>query len=958
MFIDWQENCLIRIVARRGSAILCALFVLWISAASQAAVPSAQQMQMLDQLSPGQQAELLQTFKKTPGTDKVIPLEQPEVVVPVPMREDAVMEPAMVDNALKPFGYDLFAGVPTTFSPVTEIPIPIEYVIGPGDTVQVQLYGKENQQHELMVNREGLLRFPGIGPIAVTGMRFDELKNDLQRRIKKQMPGVQIHVSLGELRSMRIFVLGDVNRPGAYTVSSLSTMTNALFVSGGVRPIGSLRNVQLKRRGKLIQPLDLYDLLLRGDTSADARIQPGDVIFVPPVGDTVSVDGEVRRPAIYELKKERTIQQVLTMAGGMLPTAYQVKSQLERINAMGEKSVIDIDLSSALSVAQPVSNGDVLRVYSVLDDMENAIFIAGHVQRPGELQWHANMRVSDVLPSIKALLPEPDLRMVLIRRERQPDRIIEVLVSRLDKIFATPGSAADLTLQSRDRIFVFGLSSEAEQQRNDMLATLVQELRQQANFEHPETIVQIAGNLRWPGEYPLAAQMRLRDLLRFAGDITANSDTRYVLLMRKDTQGRYLAAQSFDISIPDSAQDNLAAGNPLLSPRDEVYVFSKDDDRSVLLGSVIVQIKEQANSGAPTAVVRVSGLVKSPGEYPLEKNMGVADLLRAAGGLTESAYTLEAELSRYHIDQEKGRLTHHVSIQLAAFMSAAEWDRTDDQLRLRSYDSLHIKRLPNWTAQRVVEIIGEVRFPGSYPVKRGETLLELLERAGGLTEEAFAEGAVFLRESLRKKEQDQLDAMSLRLESDLAAIDLEQAQASDETQRSAGMASSLLKQLKATKAVGRLVIDLPLLLASRNSGWDRDEDEEEIEFEVDILLKDGDMLMVPGLTQEVTILGEVQHATSHLFREGRSVQQYINRSGGMTYRADEDRVYVVRANGAVMPSHSTNWFGTNLEVRPGDTIVVPLDAERMKPLTLWTNVSQIIYQIGIAAASWNAVGIF
>ncbi|MCF6260800.1 MAG: polysaccharide export protein, partial [Gammaproteobacteria bacterium] len=285
MFIDLREIFLIHVAGRRGSAILCALFVLLISAVSQAAVPSAQQMQMLDQLSPEQQAELLQTFKKTPGADKVIPLEQPEVVVPMPMREDSVMGLATVDNALKPFGYDLFAGVPTTFSPVTEIPIPIEYVIGPGDTVQVQLYGKENQQHELMVNREGLLQFPGIGPIAVTGMRFDELKNDLQRRIKEQMPGVQIHVSLGELRSMRIFVLGDVNRPGAYTVSSLSTMTNALFVSGGVRPIGSLRNVQLKRRGKLIQQLDLYDLLLRGDTSADARMQPGDVIFVPPVGD-------------------------------------------------------------------------------------------------------------------------------------------------------------------------------------------------------------------------------------------------------------------------------------------------------------------------------------------------------------------------------------------------------------------------------------------------------------------------------------------------------------------------------------------------------------------------------------------------------------------------------------------------------------------------------------------------
>ncbi len=958
MFINLRAKFLVSVAGRSGSAILWVLFSLLISTVSLAAVPSVQQMQMLDQLSPGQQAELLQTFKKAPGTEKTIPLEQPKVVVPAREDKDNVVEAPEMDKTLKPFGYDLFAGAPTTFSPVTEIPIPVDYVIGPGDTVQVQLYGKENQRHELMVNREGLLQFPGIGPIAIAGMRFDELKNDLQRRIKKQMPGVQIYVSLGELRSMRVFVLGDVNRPGAYTVSSLSTMTNALFVSGGVRPIGSLRNVQLKRQGKLIQQLDLYDLLLRGDTSADARMQPGDVIFVPPIGDTVSIDGEVRRPAIYELKKKRTVQQVLAMAGGTLPTAYQVKSQLERINAIGEKTVIDIDLSSATSVAHSVENGDVLRVYSVLDSTENAVFISGHVQRPGELQWHAGMRLSDVLPSIKALLPEPDLRIVLVRRERQPDRIIEVLASRLDEVFAEPGSTADLKLQSRDHVFVFGLSSEAEQQRNEVLATLVQELRQQANFERPETIVQIAGNVRWPGEYPLAARMRLRDLLRFAGDVTANSDTRYMLLMRRNIQGQYLAAQSFDISTLNVSQGDSIVANPLLNPRDEVYVFSKDDDRSVLLGSVIAQIKEQANSGAPAAVVSISGLVKSPGEYPLEKNMSVSDLLRAAGGLTESAYTLEAELSRYRVDEEKGRLTRHISIQLAAFKSASSPGETADQLHLQSYDSLHIKRLPNWTAQRVVEVMGEVRFPGSYPVKRGETLLELLERAGGLTDEAFAEGAVFLRESLRKKEQDQLDAMSLRLESDLAAIDLEKAQASDESQSSVGMASSLLKQLKATKAAGRLVIDLPRLLASRNSDWDRDEDEEETEFEEDILLKNGDKLMIPGLTQEVTILGEVQHATSHLFREGRSVQQYINRSGGMTYRADEDRVYVVRANGAVVPSHSAGWFGSNLEVRPGDTIVVPLDAERMKPLTLWTNVSQIIYQIGIAAASWNAVGIF
>jgi protein involved in polysaccharide export with SLBB domain len=930
--------------------------------ASLAVTPTAEQLKLLSQLSADQQAELLRALQKKPGVSKTLPLERPEVVRPRDRdKEDSGYEqqpahaPEQVldgrqlstdDTPLKPFGYDLFAGAPTTFSPVTEIPIPVEYVIGPGDTVQVQLYGKDNQQYELQVDRDGLLQFPGIGPISVTGMRFDELKVELQRRIQQQMIGVQSHISLGELRSMRVFVLGDVNRPGAYMVSALSTMTNALFVSGGVRPIGSLRKVQLKRRGKLVQQLDLYDLLLHGDTSGDARMQPGDVIFVPPVGDTVSVAGEVRRPAIYELKKEHSVKQVLAMAGGMLPTAYQVKSQLERIAASGEKSVIDIQLSSEKDIQQAVENGDVLRVYSVLDKLEDVVFVSGHVQRPGGVQWHKGMRLSDVIPSIKALLPEPNLRMVLIRRERQPDHIIEVLASRLDAVFANPDSAANLALRSRDRVLVFGLSQQAQQQRAQELELLVQELRQQASYERPETIVSINGNVRWPGEYPLAKDLHLRDLLRLAGDMETNSDIHYVLLMRKNAQGSYQAAESFDLNPGqyEQRQGEETTNNPLLTPRDEVYVFAQDADRSALLDTVITHIKDEANVGEPAAVIRISGLVKSPGEYPLEEGMAVFDLLRAAGGLTESAYTLEAELSRYSIDEQDGRLIQHIPIQLAAIMSGD----AGSNIRLQSYDSLTIKRLPNWTEQRIVELTGEVRFPGRYPVKRGETLLQLLDRAGGLTDQAFAEGAVFLRESLRKKEQDQIDAMTMRLESDLAAIDLEKAQANEENQRSVGMASSLLKQLKSTKAVGRLVIDLPDLLASRDSD----------EVSGDILLKDGDKLIVPGLTQEVTILGEVQHATSHLYREGVTVQQYINSSGGVTYRADEDRIYVVRANGAVVPSHSADWFGDNLEVRPGDTIVVPLDAERMKTLTLWTNISQIIYQIGIAAASWNAVGIF
>lgn len=930
-----------------------------------AAAPTAEQLEMLKLLPIEQQDQLRDAFSKKSSISKVEPFETPEIVKPlnghnsnlgqnVPQHTskdtsqqnlDHNKQEKMLINGnepLAPFGYDLFAGSPTTFSPVTEIPIPVDYVVGPGDAVQVQLFGKENAEYELVVGRDGQLQFPGLGPIAVTGMRFVELKEDLARRINKKMIGVKPYVSLGALRSMRVFVMGDVNRPGSYMVSALSTMTNALFVSGGVKPIGSLRNIQLKRQGKLIQKFDLYDLLLNGDTSQDSRIQPGDVIFVPPVGKTVSVAGDVRRPAIYELKTEATVKQLVTMAGGLLPTAYSPASQLQRINAQGERTLLNVDISLEAGSAQQIKNGDLLTIFSVPEKVENVVFLSGHFLRPGGLQWFEGMRLSDAIPNVNYLLPEPGLRFVLVRRERQPDRGVEVLISRLDKVFADNSDAANLLLLPQDQVSLFGLTDEAVEFRNTVLTDLVTELRQQVSQGQAEAVVSIDGNVQWPGEYPLSSRMMLTDLVRVAGDVTPNTDLRYVLVVRENAEATKISAKSFDMSHEPGLQ-RASAYN--LSSRDHVYVFDEQSDRAELLSDVMSQFKQQATSKEPTSLARISGLVRSSGEYPLEAGMKVTDLIRAAGGLTESAYSLEAEISRYEIGDDQSRTTQHLPVRLDKVFS----DDESENMVLRPHDTLQIKRLPFWSEQRVVELRGEVRFPGYYPVTRNETLLEVIKRAGGLTDQSFSEGAILVRESLRKKEQEQLDSLSLRLESDLAAVDLEKTQVSTEEKHSVGMASSLLNQLKSTKALGRLVINLPEMLEAEKN---------EMDERRDVLLRDGDKLFIPPVTQEVTILGEVQHATSHLFTSDLTVSEYIDKSGGLTYRGDEDRIYVVRANGEVLPSHAADWFSENVYVRPGDTIIVPLDAERMKPLTLWTSVSQIIYQLGIAAASWNAVGVF
>ena len=219
-------------------------------------------------------------------------------------------------EGLKPFGYDLFDHELSTFAPATNVPVPSQYIVGAGDQLIVQLYGTQNRKLTLTVGRDGRVNLPDLGPIDVGGQTFNEAKADIESRVQGQMMGVHASVSMGDTRSIRVFVVGEAHYPGTYTISGLSTITSALYAAGGAKRAGSLRKVQLKRHGALVRQFDLYDLLIRGDTSDDAKLLPGDVIFIPPVGPTVSIDGEVRRPAIYEVKGESTVADILQSCRG------------------------------------------------------------------------------------------------------------------------------------------------------------------------------------------------------------------------------------------------------------------------------------------------------------------------------------------------------------------------------------------------------------------------------------------------------------------------------------------------------------------------------------------------------------------------------------------------------------------------------------------------------------------
>lgn len=721
------------------------------------------------------------------------------------------------DEALEPFGYDLFTDAPSTFVPATDIPVPPDYVVGPGDQLRVQLFGNTNRNLALTVGRDGNVSLPEIGPISVSGQRFATVKQNLEERVSRQMIGVRANVEMGETRTIRVFLLGEVERPGSYTVSGLSTVTNSLFAGGGIKRTGSLRSIQLKRNGQLVRTLDLYDLLLKGDTKNDARLMPGDVVFIPPIGASATISGEVIRPAIYELRGTTTVGDLVSMSGGTTRWADERAGRLERRTEHGERAVTNVDLSSQGTRTEVLRNGDFLRVLRIRDTLEGGVTVSGHVYQAQPFEYRSGLRLSDVL-RFEDLRPGADTHYILIRREIPPDRRVSVLSADLAAALRSPGSEDDVTLAPRDQLTVFDLQSG----RDRVVSALLSDLRSQANYDE-----------------------------------------------------------------------------------------------------------------ALQAVI-IGGRVRAPGQYPLEPQMRVSDLIRAGGTLEDAAYGGKAELTRYQAVNGEYRQTELIEIDLAAVLRG---DAAADIL-LKPYDALNIKELPQWREIEVVSIEGEVRFPGLYPIQRGETLRMVLQRAGGLSDLAFSDGAVFTREELRKREQQQLDRLSEQLRRDLAVLALQGSQTGNVGVQTLSVGEGLLEQLKSSKAVGRLVIDLGQVMASAAGG------------EQDIVLKNGDRLLVPKQSQEVTVIGEVQNATSHRYVADLSREDYVRQSGGFTNQANENKTYVVRANGSVLAESGGAWFRKSAgEIRPGDTVVVPLDAGKMRPLPLWTSVTQILYFLAISVAA-------
>ncbi|MDO6443715.1 SLBB domain-containing protein [Marinobacter sp. 2_MG-2023] len=753
------------------------------------------------------------------------------------------------NNGLKPFGYELFEGKPSTFAPVTEIPVPANYTLGPGDELKVQLWGNENRQLSLVVSRDGTIEMPERGPVNVAGMSFQQIREEISRLVAEQYIGVKAAVSLGELRSMRVFVLGEARTPGSFSVSSLSTITNALYVSGGVRHTGSLRNIQLKRNGKVVGTLDLYDLLLKGDTSGDIRLQPGDAVFIPAVGPRVGIDGEVYRPALYEIKNSTTLDGLVNLAGGLTSQAYPQITRIERTNQDYLRVIAEADLTNDQGKRAKVRPGDRVSVASIADVTGQYVEITGAATREGKFAWVPGMRVSSIIRNLDAdLLPIADTNFAALVRTNPESQKISVLSLELKAALASPGGEEDLVLQEKDQILVF--SDEGK-------GNFKESFREQATV----------GSGSGMGQDRINAQ---KDPQRFR--------------------------------------------------------------RDVLFSPVVRRLKAQATPLAPQQTMTISGPVRYPGEYPLPATGKVKDAIVMAGGLTDSALMLDAELARRNLSVDGVEQTQLRTVSLADAMN----DETEIQLQSR--DRLMVRSIPLFGATRTIKLGGEVVYPGEYTFSDGETLVDVLERAGGLTSNAFPQGAVFTRKKLRELEAQRLREAEERLQGDLLGVQLDGDNFGGQNAQRVEQVQGLLDDVQSSRPVGRMVIDLASVL--EDSSYQS------------IRLQDGDSLNIPTIPQAVSVFGEVQFPTSHLHSAGLTVDDYLERSGGPTRQADENRVYVVKADGSVMLPEKSAWFGgRSQQLQPGDTVIMPIDVDRLNQLELWTNVSQIVYQMALGAAA-------
>lgn len=801
-------------------------------------------------------------------------VRRPNPYEDVPSLADMYMQTVARPSVPKRFGMEVFENGAHDLQLIPmDLPAGPDYVVGPGDGLTVDLWGSASMRLTRTVDRGGQISLPEVGPVEVSGKTLAAVQQDLQQALRSQYKNVSVGVSLGRLRTIRIYEVGDVANPGAYDISSLSTPLNALFVAGGPSQRGSLRLLNHYRGTQLIQTVDVYDLLLHGVKKNIERLDNGDTVQVPPIGPQVTIEGMVRRPAIYELLDEHTMESVLELAGGLLPTAALRHIEVQRLIAHDKQTMLSLDIpdnSDPKEITKQleafeIQDGDRIRIYPIAPYNQDTIYLEGHVVRPGRYSYHDSMRVTDVISSYKDLLPEPANQYAEIIRLNAPDFRPSVESFNLSAALADPSKSP--VLHPMDTVRIFG----------------------RFDFEAQPTVA-VLGDVRVPGTYNTAGEIHLSDAVHMAGGLTADADTTDAQVFRYLPDGML---KVFSVNL-NQAFDGNAIENIVLEPRDRLLIHRNPN-------------------AIERASVYVQGEVGKPGRYPLTSDMRIADLIRVGGGLTRSADTQSADLTKYEWINQAKLSGHQERISITSVLAGD----VNANISLHDGDVLTIRQLPGWNDLGAsINLRGEVTHPGVYGIRPGERLSSVIERAGGFLPDAYPYGAVLQRDTVRELERKQQNDMIVRAKSVQSNIELMPENTPSQKQAK----ETALEQY--TTTVQELVANPPLGRVSFRISSDIGRWKNTL---ADIEVRAGDLLIIPKKPSYVMVSGQVFNPTAVAYRPGKSARWYLSQAGGPTLLGDKKAVFVIRADGSVITTGNSMWSGSSMGamLEPGDTVVVP-----------------------------------
>ena len=827
-------------------------------------------------------------------------VRRPSPYADIPSLYDLYVQAPSLDRAPQRFGTAVFHdGIRNRRNLPMDLPVGPDYVVGPGDSLSIDLWGGISTKLVRMVDRQGRVNLPEAGPLEVSGRTLGEVQQAVQRAITTQYRGTSADVSVGKLRTIRIYVVGEVEEPGAYDISSLSTPLNALVTAGGVTGKGSLRALKHFRGRQELERIDTYDLLLRGVTPDAKKLDNGDTPMVPPIGPQVTVTGMVRRPAIYELNDEKTLTDVLGLAGGILPAAALRHIEVQRLEAHEKRTMLTLDLSPDSTTAPQLStfkvqDGDEIHIFPIAQYNQDTIYMQGHVLRPGRYSYREGMKLTDILQSYNDILPEPAAHYGEIIRLNPPD--FRPSVVSFDLAAAMKDASAAPKLQPLDTVRIFS----------------------RFDFE-PIPTVTVDGEVRSPGTYKTSGQATLKDAVYLAGGLTTEAALDTAQVFRVSPDG---SSKIFSVHLSEALNGN-AADNILLQPRDRLLIH-------------------RHTSLVEPSVVEITGEVAKPGRYPYMENMHVEDLIRAAGGLKRSADTKSADLTRY---AAAGGPAEQLQVSLASLQNG----NVSEDLPLRAGDVLAIRQVPGWKdIGAAVTVRGEVMHPSTYGIEPSERLSSVLERAGGFSKEAYPYGAVLMRRDVRELESKNRLELIERIKEERVHIKALPENDKDQTQAKAtalAQVDATLTQMASNEPIGRVVIHIsPNVKDWKNTA-------------ADIPLREGDELLVPKKPSVVTVNGQVFNPTAINAQPGRSAKWYLSQAGGLTPIADKKAVFVIRADGSIISAKNNSsgwWSGDPLSasLRPGDMVVVPEKAPKITGVN-WTAIlqtAQVASSVALAVA--------